>query len=401
MTLPDVHPFLLTLLREGSTTAITPPAPDEPAWENILRDAARQSLTLLLYQWSRESDRAASFPPSLGNQLKAEVARLTAWNLALADELAAILRLCRDRALACAPLRGLALAEQLYGNIAARPMGDIDLLVRREDLFDVTAILTGLGFRAVDHRPGFAETFSYTLTFAKDRHGWVLVEPHWSLAYPPFVGGIDMAAVWTRCIRGEVAGVETWRLAPEDLLLHLSLHLMHGGNEAPLLWYHELDRFLRMEHAALDWEQVIHLARHSGQLPILFEVFRRLKEMCDSPIPENMVPHAKPFVSQAARSVPQLIQRRAVHLLAGQSRLTGREEFALLCMIKGLGPKLRYALSLILPSPDLMRFRYGLHSWTGLGLCYLVRVARLSWEGLKWLAELLNPRRERRHSHQA
>src|SRR5439155_1490518 len=82
--------------------------------------------------------------------------------------------------IACAPLRGAALAERLYDHASARPAGDIDLLVRKTDLDAVEATLAALGFSAIDRRPGFAREFSYTLELARDAHGGVVVEPPWT-----------------------------------------------------------------------------------------------------------------------------------------------------------------------------------------------------------------------------
>src|SRR5439155_357127 len=114
--------------------------------------------------------------------------------------------------IACAPLRGAALAERLYDHASARPAGDIDLLVRKTDLDAVEATLAALGFSAIDRRPGFAREFSYTLELARDAHGGVVVEPHWTLAYPPFADALDMERVWARCRRGRVDGRESLAL---------------------------------------------------------------------------------------------------------------------------------------------------------------------------------------------
>ncbi len=386
MAPPTVHPFLTGFLRAADLEGLTPPSPEDQAWQEIIRDATQQGLLPILYRWLKTSDSGQMPSASIQDQIKERVVGLAARNVLLAQELASILRAFEVRQVACVPVRGLALAELLYGDVTARPMGDIDLLVRKEDLPEVAEGLKGLGFKEMDRRPGFATAFSSTLEFCKDRHGWVIVEPHWSIAYPPFADRVDMDQVWKRCVRGRVVGVDTWLLGRADLLVHLCFHLIHGGDNAPLLWLYELDRLLRQEKAALDWPQVMLLARETGLALFLAEVLGKVKGLFDSPIPDEALSELN---AQLTPAPARAVESRLVRLLAGGSRVDGRESFALLFMIKGFRAKLRYAFALLFPSPEFMRLHYGLSSRKQLALCYLTRVVRLCWEGLKGIGGLL------------
>ena len=255
MNPPAVHPFLLGLLKGADATTPAPPGPADAAWDTIISEAILQGLAPLLYGWLTGSGWAAKLPPALRERIKSNVFRLAARNIAFGRELARILRAFEARQVACAPVRGPALAELLYGTITMRPMGDLDFLVRKDALPAVTDILQGLGFQERNRQPGFAQAYCNTLEFVSERHGGMIVEPHWTIVYPPFADRIDMEAVWKRCVRGTVGGVETWRLGREDLLLHLCLHLVHRGDSAPLLWFYELDRLIRQAGDAFDWPE--------------------------------------------------------------------------------------------------------------------------------------------------
>ena len=182
MTGPAVHPFLVAMLcGSGTETPLRLP-PGEMDWEGIAREAARHGLTPLLSRELKRTGMARRLPAGLAARLEEELVGLAARNMLLASELRSILRAFEERQVPCAPLRGLALAERLYDDITARPMGDLDLLVRKEDLSEATAIFRDLGYREVDRRPGFAQAFGNTLEFYKDRHGWIVAEPHWTIA---------------------------------------------------------------------------------------------------------------------------------------------------------------------------------------------------------------------------
>src|SRR5574337_1029339 len=391
---PIVHSFLMGLLRGAQLEALAPPSPDDQAWEEIIRDATQQGLLPILYRRLKTSD-SRYLPSALRlDQIKEDVVGAAARNALLAHELGSILRACAASGVACAPLRGLALAELLYGDITARPMGDIDLLVRKENLQEVTAILKGLEFGELDHRFGFAQTFSYTLEFFKDQRGGVIVEPHWSIAYPPFVDRVEMDAVWKRCVWGRVVGVDTWLLGRADLLLHLCLHAIHQGKSAPLLWFYEIDRLLRHELTALDWRQVVFIARETGLELFLTEVLGKVKDLFGSPIPDLVLSElGNRLASRSARATGISMERLMAHLLAADSCLDGREEFVLLFTMKGLRAKFQYALTLLFPSFQYMLLRYGLTSRRQLPLCYLTRVVHLCWEALKGISGLLRSSR--------
>ncbi|MDD5559566.1 nucleotidyltransferase family protein [Candidatus Methylomirabilis sp.] len=378
------------LLRGTQLEALAPPSPEDQAWEEIIRDATQQGLLPILYRWLKTSD-SRYLPSALRlDQIKEGVVGVAARNVVLAQELVSILQAFQVRQVACVPVRGLALAELLYGDITARPMGDIDLLVRKEDLSKVAEVLKGLEFQEMDRRPGFASAFSYTLEFFKDRHGGVIVEPHWSIAYPPFADRVDMEAVWERCVRGRVVDVDTWLLSREDLLVHLCCHLIHRGESASLLWLYEIDRLLRQEKATRDWPQVISLAQETGLALFVVEVLGKVKGLFDSPIPDDVLSQLR---AQRRPQPARAVESQLARLLMGESRLDGGESFAMLFTIKGMRAKLRYAVAILFPSPEFMRLQYGLSTRWQLPLAYLTRFFHLSWEGLKGVVGLFLSRR--------
>jgi hypothetical protein len=367
MIVPSAHPFLISLLRAGDRDACMPSASDAQTWELIARDAAAQGLTSLLYRWLKTS--GTNIPPPVMDRIKTSSFRLAARNLALIQEAASILQSFERRRIPCAPVRGPVLAELLHGESTARPMGDLDFLVRKEDLDEVADTLAGLGFQERDRRPGFARTYSNSLEFLKERHGWVIVEPHWTLAYPPFADRIDMHAVWTRCRRGQ---------ALSDLLLHLCLHLIHRGDSAPLLWLYELDVLIRQGDIA--WPRIIETVKEAGLGLFVSEVLARLEEVLDSPVPDQVF-------AQLRADRPR--EDRLLHLLAGESRADGKESLALLFMIQGLRPKVRYMAALLFPSVEFMRLNYGLSNWSHIGLYYVTRITRFAWEAMKGIGGML------------
>lgn len=381
MTSLAAHPFLMGVLLGDEPETLLPLAQGAGDWEEILGDATGHGLTPLLYGWLMRTHMRPQLPVPMATSLEGQVFGLAARNLLLARELRSLLRTFEERRVRCAPLRGLALAERLYGDITVRPMGDVDLLVRKEDLPEVAAILRSLGYREIDRRAGFAQAFGNTLEFYKDRHGWVVVEPHWTIAYPPFVDRVDMDRVWKRCVRGQVVGVQTWLLCPEDLLLHLCLHLTHRDGTAPLLWFYEIDRLVRQEQEALDWSGLVSVAQEAQLEFLLSQVLGKVRALFGTPLPD-------PPIHQLATAPRKSVEGRFVRLLAGAPDVDGKESLAIFFTLKGVQTKLKYALALLFPSPEFMRLEYGVTSGAQVGLAYIRRFLYFIREGSRGIVKL-------------
>ncbi len=369
MTVQAIHPFLAAFLADGPGRPVSNPSAGE--WETILDQVSTHGLMFLLQGFS-------GLPASLEERVHQECFGITARNLALAEELRKLLRAFRDQRIPCLPLRGLALAERLYGDIPPRPMGDIDLLVRKEDLHRVQALFQALGFSEMDRRPGFASAFSYTLKFFVERSVMVIVEPHWTIAYPPFADRLDMEAVWSRCVPARVVGEQTLSLRREDLLVHLCLHLTHR-DDAPFLWIYELDRYLRQESDAMRWDLVISLSCEVGVEQLVGHALNEAVAKLGTPV------HADVIDSLDGRSgqTRPLAQR-----LVETSKVDGVESLATFFALKGLVAKFRYARALLFPQPSFMMLEYRLTHRRQLASTYVRRFCWFSLQAAKGLLHL-------------
>ena len=369
MNVMPIHPSLAALLPDPPDKSLSHLPSTE--WQAILDQASAHGLVFRL-------EGFPGLPPSLRERVRQECLGITARNLALTGELRTLLRTFRDQRIPCLPLRGLALAERLYGDIPPRPMGDIDLLVRKEDLSRVQALFQELGFSEMDRRPGFASTFSYTLKFFVERSLMVIVEPHWTIAYPPFTDRLDMEAVWNRCVPARVVGEQTLSLGREDLLVHLCLHLTHR-DDAPFLWLYELDRYVRRESDAMRWDVVLSVSHEVGVERLVGRALNAVVTKFEAPVPADVID----ALDRRSGQTRPLAQR-----LVETSKVDGVESLATFLAVKGLGAKFRYARVLFFPQPGFMMLQYGLTHRRQLPASYVRRFCWFSWQAVKGLAQL-------------
>lgn len=374
LPMAPLHPWLLQWLRTERL-----PDADPDHWRQLLANAEQHGFIPLLHAAVMRASQS-TIPEQAREVLAAGAAQTAARNLLLADELQCILRAARARGVACVPLRGVTLAERLYGHVAMRPTGDIDLLVRREALAGVRALLTDQGYVEVEPRAGFAEAFDYTLEFFKLRGLLLIVEPHWGIAYPPLGNRLNMDDVWRRCVDGMSAGVPTTLLGTEDLLLHLCCHALHHHEAAPALWCYELDRFIR--RAAINWPLLAQIAEATRLGLLLLPALSQTQAMFRTPLPATLF-------DQLSRAPLSRSERMIARLLTSPRPIKGRERLAIWLGLPGLRHKLRYAWSWLFPTRQFIRAQYGVTSgWQG-AWTYVTRVGGQLWCGVQGLVQLL------------
>ena len=369
-----LHPVLLATLRD-EPDHLGARVRDDADWDAVVARAEAESLTPLLRRRLRRAGLLERVPAPARARLERQALAHAARTLLLVRMLAAVLTALARAGVRAAPLRGPALGERLYEDAAVRPCGDIDVLVDRVALARVERALGSLGWHEVDRRPGFAREFSYALEMVEDRHG-VVVEPHFTLGYPPFVDAVDLERVWSRARRARVAGVQTLALGPEATLLNLCLHVLHKAPAVPALWIYDLDRLVRREGAALDWPEFVALAGASRLAPLVASTLRRATALFESPVPGEVL-------AELERATMSPLAR----LLSG-SGVDGKESLAALLALPGLRARFRYATALLFPSPGFMTLEYGLTRRRQLGAAYVRRAGYFTWQGLKGMVRL-------------
>ncbi len=391
LTLPPVHPFLMALLTERSPEDTQLARVPLHSWDTIVEEAIAQRIIPFLLRRLNQSAHQHQVPSHLLTVLKQQMARHTVWQLLLTEELRHILAACEQKGIACIPIRGPVLAEHLYGDGATRQMDDLDFLIHRGDLSAIKDTFRHLNYALHEHRPGFQEAFSYSLEFIHPHHGF-LVEPHWTLTYPPFIDTAAMEPVWARAKRQPWAGIDTWTLSHEDLLLHLCLHLHHKGRQSPLLWFCELDTVIRRHKSTLDWKVFTEQVLFMQQADAVTDVLAILKGAFHSPIPDSVVRQLtrKPSTTSA----PSSFTLRSKIL--DRTSSSGREELQLLCSLQSLHQQRRYLSALIFPSPQYMTRRYGTSTRIGVIGFYIARFFHIGAEVLRcavaWIGTIATTR---------
>ncbi len=195
-------------------------------WDRLLTLARRNGLAPLLY-WHLQKICAASVPARSFASLRDYFHKNTAFSLLLTGELVRLLKLLNDNGINAVPYKGPAIAVKLYGHLALRQFCDVDILVRKSDVWEATRLIQAQGFEPnvlipEAMRAAFLRQ-DYVQMFHRDA-GRTLVELHWGIAPRFFAVPFDAGAVWPRLEPMPLQGATVFMPCPEDLLLMLCVH---------------------------------------------------------------------------------------------------------------------------------------------------------------------------------
>ncbi len=196
-------------------------------WDRVVTRAIRHGLPTLVYHHLQKPDLGVKVPAGAWRMLE-EANRLGILLTTLQQiEGGRLLDAWRAAGIEAMPLKGLALRESIFPDPALRLCGDLDFLVRPADVEQAEEILLHLGYRPDEgyaprdwYRP---ERIHHLVPYHLPGRR-VQVEVHWDLMPPNDGFPIPVEALWQRATAGQVAGRPVKFLAPEDLLIHLSLH---------------------------------------------------------------------------------------------------------------------------------------------------------------------------------
>jgi hypothetical protein len=257
-------------------------------WDGLIRKSLRHGVASLLHAYLDGLDTQQRIPARISHRLKsiyyASAMRAVRAEQQVTDILAGLGGLGIDAIL----LKGLFLAKTLYQNVALRPVGDIDLLIRYRDIRPVDALLRQLGFGLA---PGslpltyYLKVHFHVTYLNPSKPGSIPLEIHWGVQDDFNIPKINADEMWSRARPWTIGSCETLALHPEDLIIYLCYHadkhtcfsryvddwaevgpgiVLANTASAELLWYADIRRFIHRCAGGLDWSRLTDTCRRWG-----------------------------------------------------------------------------------------------------------------------------------------
>jgi hypothetical protein len=256
-------------------------------WDRVLDLAHRHGVTPLLYH-SLSASPPEGMPTKALARLQRRFQANALRNVTMARELVRLIHLLEAHGLPAVPFKGPALAVSAYGDLTSRQFGDLDLLIHRQDVQQVRALLLANGYRLqqmTDAELAARIRSWYCLHFYHQEYK-IALDLHWRLRPRGYGFRLDGGPIWERLAPVSLAGARVLTFSPEDCLLFLCLHgsAHHWRSLKQVCDVAEVTRAT----GRLDWEQVIHEAQRTGCARRLSLGLLLAVELLDAPLPQDI-----------------------------------------------------------------------------------------------------------------
>lgn len=354
--------------------------PDSLDWERVVAVAIANRMPTLLLAVLTQRGMMADLPEARQLELATAARKLAESAAVMSESLRHYLRRAAAQRIDTVVLKGLSVSINVYGDPAMRPGGDIDILVRPQDVEPSLLILDEMGIGR--YWPNLLDDAYYARHHLHQQRCTpdlkIWYEIHWALDHPLSLLTLDYEAIMGRTTPGELLGEPVRDLAPHDLILALAIHLVKHAVYLPsvverpdlariiladsmLMYYVDVAEAIARFGPRIDWQQLIDTAREGGAADIVGAVLRACARLFGSAVPATV---------QAALMVlgPGPITRRVMERVTAYETATylGQEPSKLwefLLVTNGafiLRPiRILDLASYMLPRRDFLRRRYG------------------------------------------
>jgi hypothetical protein len=289
-------------------------------------------------------------PSDVRQALKEKYYRSAVWNMRLYYQLSKLVGAFHHEGIAVILLKGAHLAEFVYGNIALRPMGDLDLLVRNSDLLRVSALLAEKGYTQSREEMGIA--LNHYAPFCKADS--LPIDVHFNIVNPPISRKFDVGELWERARKESIQGVEVLTLCPEDLILNLCVHAsIHHVFCNGIMPFVDISRTLEHYHKEIDWEKLLTRSRQWGVIRCVYVMLALSEKMLGLTVPEQVKIQTTPDFSDfdATASAEELVFENDSTMTPDVARLFGNNSWP---------DKFKHVMRRAFPPPQTMSVVEGL-----------------------------------------
>jgi hypothetical protein len=186
-------------------------------------------------------------------------------------------------------LKGMALARRLYPELALRPISDIDLLVRPEDLAQWEPALRAEGFapELSKSEPLSKHVLRFReMQFRNARNQ--MIEAHLAVSrYPAYRQAFAPRAIWANACPLPDAPGRALALAPDDELAFLCLHYAVQHRIGRLIWLTDVAELARRIPDQQAWDALVSRLAGRGVVAPVAVTLAHAHALLDAPIPAS------------------------------------------------------------------------------------------------------------------
>ncbi|MBN1380887.1 MAG: nucleotidyltransferase family protein [Deltaproteobacteria bacterium] len=276
----------------------------ETDWQDILQTSTRFRTTPYLYHTLKPLFPSLKVPADIKKQMQAVYYLSAARNMKVYQQILKLVTEFNKHNIDVILLKGTHLAQFVYGNIALRPMSDIDLLVKKADLAKASHILIDQGYSTKTKDLGISEAHLPPFR-GKNK---ITIELHFNIYRWPLTERFAIDDLWKQAHATSLHGINVLTLSPEDLLIHICVHasILHGF-EGGIKSFIDISRTVEHYGTALDWQRLLNISNQMKINNCLYLMLALTKKLIGLSVPEHIMVQLKPDNDMIMDSAEELI----------------------------------------------------------------------------------------------
>lgn len=258
-------------------------------WDALVKKAMRQGVAQFLY-WhlSKIEEIWSAIPFELRDSLKNFYYGVLSRNWRMQLLLKGIISELDNAEIPAIVLKGPSLLETVYKNIGLRPMSDVDLLVKNEDLPKIKLVLHKLGYQKPKKLDQDSlEKFGGEIHLSKS--DGLFLDIHSNLSQYERMKGVFKIDkdIWSHSIAHRNQQLEFQMLDPAHLIIHLCIHHSMAHSFVGLFRFCDLREAIFAFKKEIDWDDFIAKAKLYKVKTLLFYSLMITQELYKEEILQN------------------------------------------------------------------------------------------------------------------
>ncbi len=187
-------------------------------------------------------------------------------------------------------LKGAALNLVLFERPDDRPMSDLDLLIRIDDVERAFELLEAAGALRGEPlvREDFFPRYHYESEFVAGRIAPVRIDLHVRPFRPlRYARVIPESALWERADSVTFGGAYVLVPSSEEMLIHLAAHSAIHGN-GRMLWLQDIRRWILARESQIDWDRFLETASRWRLIHAVREALRKTENELGPVLPDDV-----------------------------------------------------------------------------------------------------------------
>jgi hypothetical protein len=263
-------------------------------WDYVYDFLFSYNLCPLFYSIVKQND--LNVPSEIVNKLQQKYIASSSQYIKRPHELKHILSEFNKEDIDVIPLKGAYLSEKYYKNPVSRPMCDIDLLVKRDDVRKTLYTLDQFGFKSstkynydfyINNRRHIPPFFSKNNT-SLEVHYTIFMDDGYNLKNVK----IDLDNIWSTCAETTLYGQKSFAMSIENLILHLCIHIAGDKFQQKIL--HLFDIFQIIQTESINWQLLISKSKEWKVGKILYCILLSLNKLFNLKINSVVQKHLMP-----------------------------------------------------------------------------------------------------------